>query len=176
MASSAELLYDKYMHNFEHENLLHKIVAGSAFVFALCVLPLANYALQSGRNQAQEAGKVAGASTDTTIINGDIAKPQITPQATPLCGAEQAQALANLDLFVAGQKSFLQKQFSENTAQYTAAIAHLTGTKQHVASEKLALQSLIQAKQDDYSTRLAKVESVVAPQKAALLSASCPTE
>jgi hypothetical protein len=134
------------LHDKEH--LLHKILAGSAFAFALALLPIANYYLVPPTSQS---GSVLGASTDQAIIQADA------PAATP-CYASKSQQDIDLDSWLTGQKQADLLDFNKKA--------------EALADNQSAVTVAYQA----YLKKLNAEESAVESQKNAVASSSCPAE
>ena len=156
------------MHLQDREHFFHRLAAGSAFAFALCVLPAINYAIISG--QTPESGKVAGVSTDKTVVAAD----QATPSPVPVCGTERDKALADLQAYQDGQHAHLKSVYDAAVAPYQAALKQVTGTPAFVQDQQDGFAKLIGDKTTDYADQLSKVDSAVESQKETLLSAACP--
>ena len=175
------------MDNYQKSQFLHKVIAGSAFVFSLCILPVAQHFLvtnqltTSSTNQANlvpaENGTVAGASTDQSIVQpiASLVSPQPTEVA---CQTDQArsQQLQDIDKVLGEQEKFLGSQYLKNTDQYSkqlAALPETTANKRNIEGLKL----LINAEFTRYTDRLAHVREVLDSQKKSLEAApSCPKE
>jgi hypothetical protein len=159
----------------QKEQRLHQIVAGSAFVFALCALPVAQQVLL--RHGTQQQGAVAGISTDTSITAVDVSAPTPKIYATKAdCLLDKDQQLSDLARFVAGKRQSIQEQSDAATSPYQAALSNLKGTPDQVAEETTALSGLIEQATAPYRTKLSEVESAAASQKEAIASLPCPAE
>lgn len=158
----------------EKENLLHKIVASSAFVFALCILPVAQYLL-GGTGALSEKGTVAGVSTDQSITEQSVAVP--SPSAAPLsCVDQQKKDLADLDSWMAGKKAAITREYDNAVKPYRDAIPSLQGTPSQISANVTILNQKIADAYAPYDKRLSAAESAVASQKAAIESRSCLSE
>lgn len=155
------------MHDHVKEQLLHKFIASSAFVCALCILPVAQYFLVT--SQLPEGGQVAGVSNDKSIIQADI-------PAASTCQDDKTKQLADLDRFQTGEKQALLRTYETNTKPYKDGIAALVGTPESIQQETAALKKLIDAEYSTYLKKLSAVESAVASQKKDIDSRSCVAE
>jgi len=165
------------------ERRLHQVVAGSAFIFALCALPIAQQLLV---RSVEPAGTVAGASTDASILVSpsptslaDV--PVIAPTATVYatkadCIAGKDQQLSDLARLLAGEQAHIQAQIDAATAQDQAGITNAKGTSDEIAAQVNFLIQDIEKVSAPYRTKLAGVESAVASQKDAISSSPCPVE
>ena len=102
------------MTNAQKEHLLHKILAGSAFSFALALLPIANYYFQ--QPAGSEQGNVAGVSTEKPEILGDVAA---SPSALSFaqCMTDKQTQLDGLDRLQSSWQVAYAKQISADSSQ-----------------------------------------------------------
>jgi len=152
------------MSDLDREHLLQKIVAVSGFVFALMVLPLAQYLLVNGQS-AKEQGTVAGASTDKTIT--DTHASLVDPKA---CVAKQTQDLADLQRFYDGEVANLKRNHPE-LDEYKAAQASLPADAS--AETKASFVTLIADAQASYDADLAPIQKAVDAETERLSSQDC---
>lgn len=176
-------MYHKGMRTLEQrERLIHQLLAGSAFAFSLCILPITQHVLLAGRTVAKqqlqaETGTVAGASTDKSIISTAASIASITPAPTQAqCEADRAKGFADLNRFLAGEQAAINRDESQATEPYREALKVLTGNSSQIAQQTAELDNQIEQTSSSYRVKLAEVESAVASQKEALTSRVCPTE
>lgn len=150
------------MHDREKEHLLHKIVASSAFLFALSILPVAQYFLVTNQLQTQtQSGVVAGASTDKTITQAaDV--PQITPGT---CIQDINADIASLEAWRLNKEKGLDSDYQKAIEPYTAAKSVLTGDPTSIAQESGALDMLINDEHQKYLDKIGAVEKAINQQK-----------
>jgi hypothetical protein len=153
------------MHDLDREHRLHKVVAVSGFLFALLILPVAQFILKDGRELAQrESGSVAGVSTDTSVTNASVIDP-VT------CSATREQELKELQAWSEVRIGVLDREYATTVAPYEAAIPVLTGDT--VATEKQALEGLISEAQQSYETKRDQVVTAVDAQVKEISSRDC---
>jgi hypothetical protein len=150
------------MDPLKREHTLHKIVAVSGFLFALCVLPIAQHYIVGSDNAG---GTVAGVSTDTSVTQADVA-PSLTPEQ---CAAKQQKDLADIQRFYDGKKQHLYALYQTAVKPYTDTEASAT----LAPADKEALDSLIADEYKKYTDELAKVDAAVVPVKAAVTATTC---
>lgn len=153
----------------EKEQFLHKTIAASAFVCALCILPVAQYLLGEGSLVSQQ-GDVAGASTDTSITQASIAK------FGPECEDQKATDLADLDKYLTGTRIAFENEFGKRAKPYQEAITVLTGTTESIATDTAALAELVEVERQAYLSKLSSLESAVSSQKNDIEARSCVAE
>ena len=160
------LLYIHMTTPREKEHFLHKLVVSSAFVCALCILPVAQYVLVSSENvgTTPEQGVVAGVSTDADII------PSPTPEVA--CAAKTSQ-IASLDSWLTNYQAGITTDYNNEVEVYRTTLAQNPSMDQ---ADKDALNKLITDDYAPYSKRLEAAASAVESQKEVLASASCLTE
>ena len=154
-------------HDLKKEQLLHKVVATSGFLFALCILPVAQYLLVNGGTAQNNS--VAGISTDTKVV-GDVPQSQ-TGAAN--CAAKKQQSLDDITTFYNGKKAALLSAYQAAVKPYQDAEAVLTGTPESIASEKTALDKLINDQYVPYTQQLAKVDAAVETARNGVTVESC---
>jgi len=121
------------------ELLLHKVVATSAFVFALCILPVAQYLLigHGAASQRGEQGTVAGVSTDSSITEASVPTPTPATTTVQTCEVLQQQKLeslqAQLTNWIASEKQ-LEVKYPQDYSSYESAITQETAI---VSSQKV---------------------------------------
>lgn len=157
------------------ELLLHKIVATSAFVFALCILPVAQYLLSGQKTPTQtvETGTVAGASTDTSIIEQSVPTPPVNLLG---CDAQKQQDLASLQTEQDNWVASLQVLENKATVSYDAEIAALTGTADSIVQQTEGVNARKAQAIAAYEASINQEEASVSSQKNAVESRSCPAE
>ena len=155
------------MNDHQKEYLLHKVVAASAFLFALCILPVAQYFLVTNQLSG-ENGEVAGVSTDKNITQASIPSED--------CQQKKDTDIADLDRYNNGKKIALLRSYEISVEPYRAAIRVLQGTPETVQSETAALNQLIDTEYQPYLKKLSEVESAVESQKKEIESRSCLAE
>lgn len=99
------------MNGFNKEHLLHKVLAGSAFAFALALLPIASHYFQQ---PAKEQGNVAGVSTERPLA--DIAAVP-KPTSAAECAANKQAQLDDLDRLQASWQSAYAREMGANATQ-----------------------------------------------------------
>jgi hypothetical protein len=152
------------MNDTDKEHVLHKVVAASAFVFALMILPVAQYILVGSK--PAETGQVAGVSTDASVTKQSVLSPAE-------CVAQQQKDLADLTTFEAGKKQALLRAYETAVAPYKAAQQVLTGTPEKIQTEKQALNSLIDVEYQPYLAKLSTVQTAVEKQRADITARTC---
>jgi hypothetical protein len=172
------------------EHRLHQVVAGSAFVLALCLLPLAQYFLLSGTTAGEVAGtsveQTADAGTtdtsDTTRVFGLVADDTATdttntvPLVGAACESRKNQDLADLQRFVEGKRKALLTDYELKVQPYKVAMANLAGTADQVAAERASLNGIIDSLYQPYLTQLQLTEDAVAVEQAVITERTCAAE
>lgn len=168
MYRGAEKSYTQCMSDMDREHLLHKVVAVSGFVFALLILPVAQYFITNGREQAkQETGTVAGVSTDTNITKGAVVQDPAT------CEQNKEKDLADLQVWYDGRLTALNRDHDAAIKPYQEAIPLITGD--NAETEKASLQKLIDEETATYSTKRDQIASAVDSQTKEISSRICAT-
>lgn len=174
-------LYYGDMTDLEREHLLHRVVAGSAFLFALCILPVAQYYLVT--NQLPESanlpknGEVAGASvqeTVETITQANIPAGEAIFQTQEECVAQKQKDWDNLVRFMDGKKLALLRTYQIAVDPYEKTLASLQEDEGAAQSEIDALNQLIDQEYQPYIQKLKEVQSAVDSQKNSIESRACP--
>jgi hypothetical protein len=157
--------YYYYMHENDREHVLQKVVAVSGFLFALLVLPVAQYLLVNGQQQAPtEQGTVAGVSTDNTVTTDAVVQD---PEA---CIAQRSQDLADLQRFYDGEIANLNNKHNPLIQGYQAALAQTAATD---TANIVSLNKLITDEQAAYSKEKAPIQAAVDKQTKEISSRSC---
>jgi len=156
------------MHDLKKEHLLHKIVATSGFLFALCILPVAQYLLVNG-GKIPSNGSVAGISTDTKVA-AEVPQDQ---GSSASCSAKKQQELSDLATFYNGKKAALLRDYQTAVQPYQAAETVLAGTPESIAAEKAALDGLINDQNTKYTQNLAAVDAAVKTAQDGIAAESC---
>lgn len=159
------MVYSRCMTDLEKEHVLHKVVAASAFLFALMILPVAQYLLV---NSKADNGQVAGVSTDQTITRSNVTNPVE-------CSQKKDQDLADLTKFEDGKKRALLRDYQTAVQPYQAAQQVLTGTPEQIQTEKAALDKLIDAEYQPYLKKLSDVQTAVDTQRQQINAEVCAT-
>ncbi|CAN5164228.1 hypothetical protein BH11PAT4_BH11PAT4_5100 [soil metagenome] len=181
-------MYDETHPDYSHkvgkdiarEHLLHRLVAGSAFIFALCILPVAQYFLVQSRTetaQTQEQGQVAGVSTDSSPnpeVFAAVATPEALPTTQAECDAKEAKDLADLQRFIDGKKKAMLTNYEVTVQPYRYALAAIDPKSNDAASERAELTALIDDAYQPYLQELATIEQLVVEEKAKITSTICP--
>ncbi|MEI6478299.1 MAG: hypothetical protein WCO52_04930 [bacterium] len=160
------------MTDTQKEHLLHKLIASSAFLFALCILPVAQYLLVSGQvtsTATKTGGQVLGASTDSTIINADV--PSLS------CQEAKTKDLNQLEVSYY-QPTLAKWQADEDTAA-SALEGELVNLKVDPATTQAQLDALsaqIEATKAPFETKIAQLTSAVESQKNEIESRACSAE
>jgi hypothetical protein len=157
------------MNDVEKEHFLHKIVAISGFLFALCILPVAQYYLVTSKLPVNtlnpNQGQVAGVSTDTTITHADISSSLVHSQ----CVAQRDIDLANLVRLETGNMKAYQREYEDALAKDQSSIALLS-----VADHQNLLPALLEQEKKTYQDHQNQLEAALEPQKKAVESRPCP--
>ena len=132
-----QITYYGRMHSAHKEHLLHKVLAGSAFVFALALLPVAAYFFGP---TASTPGSVAGVSTERPLAD-------VAASASPLdntCTDRQAQ-LDGLDRLQASwQASYAQEiGATSDAAVVDAATSNYQKEFSKVEAERARIESVL---------------------------------
>ena len=147
--------------------ILQRVLAASAFVCALSILPVMRYALLdrplASSSPVAENGQVAGVSTSLP----DVAP---SPSATPLICVNKEKELADLDKWLADQETYEKQRYTDKTSPFNETLATLKG------SEHDALQKIVDGELKNYQDRVQAAEAAVASQKSAVASLPCVVE
>jgi len=167
------------MHERRRELTLHKVVAGSAFLFALCLLPVAQYLLfdYPGKvipTASIEGGTVAGVSTDQSITA--TSTPRTLGDQQEIACADRDKQLEAIDAWMVSRRLSVEKTYEEAVKPYRDALGQLQGTPDQIASEQTALNSLITNARPAYDQKIADAQRAVDSQKLSLTSAPCLAE
>jgi hypothetical protein len=155
------------MNDSTKEIFLHKIVASSAFLCALCILPVAQYFLVTSK---LPSGEVAGVSTEEQpVIQASILSPEE-------CASNRTKELADLQNYLVGTKIAFQAEHDATVAPYKQAMAALQGDPETIATEKAALEKLIKEEGAPYLEKVSALDSAVESQKKEIESRSCLAE
>ena len=165
------------MNEHEKEQVLHKIVAGSAFVFALSLLPIAQYYLTSSGALSKEQGAVAGVSTDSSITSDALANfstPSPTTYASLAdCQAAKTKEVNDLETYRIGKEQADVADYNTSIQPFQAALSDPATTTE----DRTALLNLIETNyHQPYLSKVSAVESAVSQKKAEVESRSCPVE
>lgn len=162
------------------QHLLHRVIAASAFIFAICILPVAQYYLVS--SEQLDGGQVAGVSTVALDQTGeDRALNVVEASPTPseeggqqlTCSQKQQKDLEDLDIFLKGKKSAMERNYLAKIAYYQEAIAQIEGDSAEALEDRAGLLKLIEAENRPYLNELAQVESVVSAERTKIQAVSC---
>lgn len=176
------------MTDMEKEYLLHKILAASAFLFALCILPVAQYLLVSNRLEEPgivgvEQGQVAGVSTEDANTTGQVVRAGVAAPINPdesveegTCSPALAEEVAQLERWTTGKKAAMLAAYEASVKPYQEVVPTLRGSAEYIASETAALNRLIDAEYQPYLKKVAEVDRAVESQKKLLVSKFCRTE
>lgn len=157
------------------EHFLHRLVAGSAFFFALCILPVAQYFLVGGRGI--EEGVVEGVSTEVTPTAAVLGSVPETGLTLLECTNQKEVDTSDLERFLEGKKKALLRDYEEAVEPYRAAIALLRQTPSTgQATEIASLEKLVDAEYQGYLKDMAEVEVVVTAQLEEIQGRTCPAE
>ena len=132
-----QITYYVRMHSAHKEHLLHKVLAGSAFVFALALLPVAAYFLGPA---ASTSGNVAGVSTERPLADFTASTSAIDNS----CTDRQAQ-LDGLDRLQASwQASYAQEiGATSDPALVDAATTNYQKEFSKVEAERARIESVL---------------------------------
>ena len=154
------------------EHFLHKIVAASAFLCALCSLPVLQYVLVTSQVSATSIGQVAGATTSAPTVTTVRADIPFTAD-TSSCSQQRETQRSDLEKYATGTKIGLYNTYERQVKPYQDGLAALQGDPVHIDQERRAINSLIDPLYQEYQKKLAAVESAVASQKASIDSVPC---
>jgi hypothetical protein len=151
------------------EDLLHKIIATSGFLFALCILPVAQYYLVTNQlpSGSKADGQVAGVSTDTSITEASV--PVTTPVSHGTCVAQKNSDLESLLRFERGNLIAYKRDYETALIKDQNSLTLLNAGDR----EKLSLL-LFASETKKYNESKVQLEAVLAPQKKAVESRPCP--
>jgi hypothetical protein len=163
----------KVTKDLSREHLLHRLVAGSAFAFALCILPVAQYFLVQSRTTAQQepAGQVAGVSTEVSDTLAAVPTQEPLPTTVEEC---EAKDLEDLQRFLDGKKKAMLTSYEVKVQPYRYALAAIDPSSPNAAAERSEISSLIDAEYQPYLQELATVEKLVVDERARITSEVCP--
>ncbi len=154
------------MSDLDREHLLQKVVAVSGFLFALLILPVAQYFLVNGRaTTSTDQGTVAGVSTDTTVTNADV--PAVDPAA---CIAKKTQDLADLQRFYDGEIAALDKKHPALVQEKDTLAAMTADTP---VEQRDALTGVIATEQSEYDAAKAPIQTAVDKEAKRLSGQDC---
>ena len=163
LPTSAVLAYNQAMDYQEREHILHKIIAVSAFLGALCSLPVLQYALVTSQIPTAQ-NQVAGAATTITPtptpqtkVQADI--PAFDPSASPVTETDYC---TRLEEYRTGTQKGFYTAYENKVKPYEDALAALQGTPEYIQQETNALNSLIAPFNQDYQQKLAGLQTAVA--------------
>lgn len=171
----------KVSKDLSREHLLHRLVAGSAFVFALCILPVAQYYLVQSRTSTarNEQGEVAGVSvggSPEAEVLGAVATPEPEPKTPEECEAKEQKDLEDLQRFIDGKKKAMLTEYEVAVQPYRYALSAIDPQAPNASAERDELNSLIDAEYQPYLQELATVEQVVVDERARITSRVCPVD
>jgi hypothetical protein len=149
----------------DREHLLQKIVAVSGFLFALLILPVAQFVLVNGRANQAEKGNVAGVSTDETITRGSVATDPAT------CTTDKQKQLTDLQSWLTNRMVALDRDYKASVQPYQAALPLVTGND--IQAEKAALNQLIADETTKYNTDKAQITAAVDKQTKEFSAIDC---
>lgn len=153
------------MNDLDREHVLQKIVAVTGFLFALLILPVAQYLLVHNQDQpaAQEQGTVAGVSTDNTVTNAVVTDPAA-------CVAQRTQDLADLQKFYDGELANLSNKHDPLIKGYQTALSQ---TPTSDTANTAALSKLIADEQAAYNAEKAPIQTAVDNEAKNISSRNC---
>ena len=159
----------------KREFVLHRVLAGSAFVFALCILPVAQYLLKTNQSSDLEGGQVAGVSTNAPADRAmeNLASSPEASSSTLNCQEQKDKALVDLDRFLSGMKLALSRNYSVKIAPYQTSLNGIQGDSPKAIEERGAIQKLILTESNKYQAELAKTELAVSKERASTLAQVC---
>lgn len=172
----------------QKERRLHKLVAVSGFLFALCLLPVTQYYLVTyqlnDKQKSELAAQVDSGSASASTVDPNqrqLASEPETNLALPILGStsgvncsEQRDAdLSSLDSWLNSRKVALYRDYQNQVMPYKQAIAGLTGTSSQIDKERAAIDKLVSYAYQPYLDKLTKIESAVAVQRTALVNRVC---
>ena len=157
------------MNDLRREDLLHKIVATSGFLFALCILPVAQYYLVANQLPAgaKIEGQVAGVSTDTSITEASVPTP--IPAGHQGCEAQRAVDLVNIQRLETGDLIAYKREYEVALTKDQDSLTPLS------ASDRQKLSTLLfAAEAKKYEDSKTQLEAALVPQKKSVESRPCP--
>jgi hypothetical protein len=157
------------------EHFLHRLVAGSAFLFALSILPVAQYYLVGGHTGADQ-GQVAGVATVASPSPSSFAAVANTGGTLLECVNQKDTDQADLTKFLEGKKKALLRDYEQAVEPYRFTITQLQGTPEQINSERASLEKLIDSEYQNYLSQLNAVESAVAAQQQEIIARECPAQ
>jgi hypothetical protein len=152
------------MTDLDREHLLQKIVAGSGFLFALLILPIAQYYLVNSPETPKEQGTVAGVSTDKTVTEAVV-------QDSTACTEQKSKDLSDLQVWQDGRIAALTRELDAAVQPYQQAIEVVTG--ENVEAEKAALTKLIADEQQAFEAKRNQIVAVVDAKVKELSTKDC---
>ncbi|HSI20986.1 MAG TPA: hypothetical protein VLA04_04810 [Verrucomicrobiae bacterium] len=155
------------MNDLDREHLLQKVVAVSGFLFALLILPIAQYMLVNGREGVAEKGAVAGVSTGETVLGSVVADDPVACQATKEKDLRELQEWSDSRLLA------LQRDYNAAIAPYEQAIPLVTG--QNVEQERGALSKLIAGETVSYNAKKEQIAAAVDGKVSEISRVDCGT-
>jgi hypothetical protein len=156
------------MTDLDREHLLQKIVATSGFLFALLVLPIAQYLLINGEAGGHpEQGQVAGVTTDESLLRGSV------PSDPTACRADQEKELRELRVWQDGRLLALQREYETAIEPYQAALPVLSGSS--IETERQALQRLINDETRSFEAKRDQIITAVERQAKEISARPCET-
>jgi len=155
------------------EHLLHRIIAASSFVFALCILPVAQYALVGLGENGDGQGAVAGVSTDRTITEQNVPAASASPDPESCSVRDQAVAKAQAQISAwnatfSTWESATNQKYDQQVIDASATLSGeaLAAKAQEIAAEKHQVIA-------SYAASVDKEVSLLSSQKEELASRSC---
>ncbi len=157
------------------EHFLHRLVAGSAFFFALCILPVAQYFLVGGRGIEQ--GLVEGVSTEVSPAATVLQSIPENGLTLVECTNKKEVDRSDLERFLEGKKKALLREYEKAAEPYNVAIALLRQTPGvDQESEIASLETLIDTEYQVYLKEMSAVDVAVVAQQAEIEARVCPAE
>jgi len=176
MKKHPSYIHEPIQEDLAREHFLHRLVAGSAFLFALCILPVSQYFLLG--NKAADVGQVEGVATVAPAspsvfadVNGSVASP--TPTSLVECLRIKNQDLADLQKFLDGEKKAMLASYEKAVQPYHTQMEQVNPNAPQKAETIANLQKQID---DQYNNNLNQVNNAVATQQDAINNRSCPAQ
>ena len=158
------------------EHFLHRLVAGSAFLFALCILPVAQYFLVG--THTTELGQVEGISIQVSPSPSATVFASENGATLAECVAKKDTDTSDLTRFLDGKKKAMLKEYEQTVQPYNTAIAQvrlLPPSEQNTQSIA-AYQKLIDNAATSYNQDLTNVNNAVAAEEQSIQNRTCPAQ
>jgi|GEM_PF-5665072 len=163
--------HEPLQEDLAREHFLHRLVAGSAFLFALCILPVSQYFLL-GNHVVDQNGQVLGIATEAPTTLGVVA----TPNSLLDCAHQKQADEDNVDSSLAAREQKLTTDHQVHVTDYTNALAQLTGVTDQDNAQRVSIQKLEDAEVTTYQNAVQTAETTAATQKQEIDARDCPAQ